>query len=90
MKKQLKINFKELKDKVYNYPTKHFEGFLEEELKQLLQKEFPKIKLEDYHSKLGVHTAMLKEDGIITYHSDVILGITCCLENREISLLEFD
>lgn len=79
----------QLKDKVYSYPTKYPEGFIQSEIEELL-KEFPTITLEDYNSKLGVHTAMLINYEIITYHSDVLLGITCCLENREINSLEWD
>ena len=83
------ITYREFIARVYNYPTKYPQGFIQSEIDELL-KEFPDITLEDYNSKLGVHTAMLINYEIITYHSDVLLGITCCLENREINSLEWD
>jgi len=60
---------KELQDLVYNYKTKYKEGFTDLEIKRLLIQ--LKIDEESFNKSLGVNTCMIKDNQIITYHSDV-------------------
>lgn len=78
-----------IKDVIYNYPTKNEHGFTTEEIKKLL-KLFGGISVRKFNKKLGIHTAMLIDGEIITYHCDVLMAIRCCLENREQTFAEFD
>jgi hypothetical protein len=59
---------KELQDLVYNYKTKYEEGFTDLEIKSLLIQ--LKIDEKSFYKLLGVNTCM-KDNQIITYHSDV-------------------
>ena len=60
---------KELQDLVYNYKTKYEEGFTDLEIKRLLIQ--LKIDEESFNKLLGVNTCMIKDNEIITYHSEV-------------------
>ena len=60
---------KELQDLVYNYKTKYEEGFTDLEIKRLLIQ--LKIDEKSFYKLLGVNTCMIKDNQIITYHSDV-------------------
>jgi hypothetical protein len=75
---------------IYSYPTKYKEGLLPSEVDALLTKNFPDLDREDYNKKLGCITVMKKEEGYITYHSDVFYAIIATLENRELNSFEVD
>lgn len=77
-------------DIVKEYPTKYKEGFTSIEVALLLLKHFPEVEIKQFYDKLGVHTAALIDGQSVTYHSDVELGIRCCLEKRDPNLFEFD
>lgn len=84
------MKYEELRDLVYNYPTKHKEGFIASEEKELLSK-FPNINMEKYNDAMTCNTCMLDEnDGVITYHYDILKALSCGIENREIRWFEFD
>ena len=90
MKKQLKINYKELKDKVYNYPTKYPQGFIQSELDELL-KEYPNINMGKFNNATIGNTCMFnEEDGLIQYHCDIYKAIVCGIEGRELYPHEVD
>ncbi len=82
--------YSELKDLVNNYPTKHQEGFITKEIKDILKKEYPQFTLKQFGEKLGVHTGMLKDGDSITYHCDVLTALSCLIESRNMSSLEWD
>ena len=91
-RKQIKkLNMKKNITKIVNeFKTKHSEGFTSNEMKGLLKKEFPSVTMKEFSKKLGVHTGMIKNGDFLTYHSDVELGIRCCLENRNQTIYEWD
>jgi hypothetical protein len=76
---------------VYSYPTKHKEGFVDNETKELL-KLFPDIKTDKFSSALTGITCMRDEKTkeFIIYHCDISHAIQCGLENRELTLTEWD
>lgn len=82
------MTYKELEDKVYNYPTKHEEGFMREEMQALVNE--MNLNLASFYEKLGVNTGLMKGKDSITYHTDVLKGIVCVLENHEQNIFEFD
>lgn len=84
------MKYKELSDFVYNYSTKHTQGFIKSEMEEVLSK-FPGINMEKYNSAMMGNTCMLDEnDGIITYHCDLLTALRCGLENRDVKWFEFD
>lgn len=84
------MNYKELSGLVYNYPTKHKEGFIATEEKDLLSK-FPNINMEKYNNAMTGNTCMLnEEDGIIMYHCDILKALNCGIENRDLTIYEWD
>jgi len=84
-----KAQYSELENIVYEYPTKYKEGFLENEEKNLLSK-IVGINMDKYYSALQGNTCMLKEEGIISYHCDILNALVCGLENRDLNFLEWD
>ena len=84
-----RAQYSELENIVYEYPTKYKEGFLENEEKNLLSK-IVGINMDKYYSALQGNTCMLKEEGIISYHCDILNALVCGLENRDLNFLEWD
>ena len=76
-------------EKIYNYPTKYKEGFINEEIENLL-KEFPNIHKDKFNNALHGNTCMMKEGKIISYHCDILSAIRCGLENRDLTIWEWD
>jgi hypothetical protein len=63
-----------ISDKVYNYPTKYKEGFVELEIQELL-KEYPDIDMDRFNECLNCNTCMVKGNDIIQYHCDVLKAL---------------
>ena len=74
---------------VYSYPTKYREGFIWEEQKELLTL-FPNINQDKYWDAMRGNTCMMRDGHIITYHCDVVTALHCGIENRDITLAEWD
>ena len=84
------MQYKELRELVYNYPTKHKQGFIASEMEEILSK-FPGINIEKYNNAMMGNTCLLDEnDGIITYHCDLLTALSCGIENRNAKPYEFD
>lgn len=80
----------DLRDLVYNYKTKHEEGFIQSEIDELLSK-FPDFNKDKFDDALMGCTCMYdEEDGFIMYHCDILTAVRCGLENRNIKWYEFD
>jgi hypothetical protein len=84
----MKIEYNELEDFVYNYPTKHKQGFTGKEVLQFIEE--LKLDKDTFFDKLGVNTCMLVDGDVITYHRDILKGLLCVLENRDMYWYEFD
>jgi hypothetical protein len=81
---------KKLEDLVYNYPTKNKEGFINEE-QQVLIAMFPEMNMDKYWGAQNHITCMMDENGkFIIYHCDVLLSLRCGLENRDVTIAEWD
>jgi hypothetical protein len=81
--------YKELEDLVYNYKTKHEQGFLWSEQQELL-KQFPDINKEKYFDVQTGITCQMSADGLVIYHCDVFQSLICGLENRDQTIEEWD
>ena len=72
------------------FPTQNEEGFLDNEIDELLLK-FPEINKGEIQKILGYHSCMIDKNGnFITYHQDIIKAIECCLNDRDIEFYEWD
>ena len=71
------------------YKTKYPEGFLPEELKDLL-KDFPAINMEKYNDAMKGNTCTMREGKFCIYHVDVYNALLCGLEDRDLTLGEWD
>ena len=82
---------KKLYDLVYNYPTKHKEGFIQTEQEELI-KQFPDINMDKYNNAMMGNTCMMDKEtgGFIIYHCDVLTALRCGLENRDMYAWECD
>lgn len=71
------------------FPTKYKEGFMQSEIDELL-KQFPSVTLEQFNSAVGIVTGQIIDGNMLIYHTDIEMGLCCCLENRKPNSLEFD
>lgn len=78
----------EIDEIVYSYDTKSKYGFSYFEIIDVIS--MFGVSKDDFLDKLGVHTAMMDNGVMITYHSDVALGIRLVLEKRNANFYEFD
>ncbi len=83
------MNRKDIRDKVYNYPTKHKQGFISSEIDELL-KDFPDIDMDKFNLAFMGNTCMLIDDDSINYHCDVEKALYCGVEKRELKQSEWD
>jgi len=74
---------------VYTYPTKNKEGFTPLETAELL-KLFPEMNMEKYNDAMMGNTGMIIDGEFITYPCDLFTAITCGVENRNMTSMEFD
>ena len=79
-----------LYEKVYNYKSKSEYGLIEAEIKDIL-KDYPDCNMEKYNSAMMGNTCMFEDDkGFINYHCDVYSAILCGVEDRELTIDEWD
>ena len=83
------IQKKEIYNFIYNYKTKYLEGFMPDELTNVLKK-FPNINMSKYSNAMMGNTCIMYEDKFCMYHCDVYNAIICGLEDRELTLEEWD
>lgn len=78
-----------IKERVYNYKTKHEQGFVDSEIKELL-KLYPDINMDKFDDALTGITCMVIDNEVVVYHSDILTALRCGVENREMRPSEFD
>jgi hypothetical protein len=78
-----------IEKKVYEYTTKHKQGFTSAEIDELL-KEFPDIDMEKFNYAMDGNTCMLIDEEVIMYHIDVLKALICGLEKRDLYNFEID
>lgn len=79
----------DIRKKVYNYPTKNKEGFIQSEVKALL-KEFPNVDMKNFNDALMGNTCMMNGKDIIMYHCDIYKALICGIEKRGLTQAEWD
>lgn len=83
-----KLTSENVESFVYDYPTKHVQGFLGSEIMTILEKY--EIDNDKFFTALGVNTVMSIGGQFITYHCDILKGLRCVIENREQTFEEWD
>ena len=83
-------NNKKIRDLVYSYPTVSEHGLLDGEVRKLVNDNFKKFNWDKYYDAMMGNTCMMYEGKLVNYHCDVVTGIKCGLENRDIKLSEWD
>lgn len=87
---QPKTNYEILKDKIYNYNTESKYGFNPKEIEYLLV-DYPNINMNKFNNAMFGNTCMMNErDELIMYHCDILKAIICGLENRDLTVWEWD
>ena len=84
----MKADYNKIDKAVMDYPTKYREGFVKSEISELLEK--LNVNERRFNKALGVNTCTMIDGNIITYHTDIIKGIVCAIEDREQSGIEWD
>ncbi len=85
-----KTDYKIIKDEIYSFPTESKYGFNPKEIKDFLAN-YPNINMDKFNNAMFGNTCMINErDEIITYHCDILKAIICGIENRELTIEEWD
>lgn len=79
----------QLRDFVYNYKTKHKEGFTGSELEEV-KSLFKNLAIDKFNNAMNGNTCMMIDGEIINYHCDVLTALSCGIENRDVKWYEFD
>lgn len=74
---------------IYNFKTKHKEGFVKDEIEVLLQ-EFPNINLDKFYDALRGITVIKVKTEMIFFRDDIEKALNCSLENRNLKSWEWD
>jgi len=83
----------EIYDFINEYPTFREEGFLPLEQSVVLQKYkkiYPNFNMEKYGEAMMGNTCGMYNGQFVMYHCDVHKAIVCGIENRDLSLEEWD
>jgi len=81
----------DLQKLVYEWPTKYKEGFISTEIDELLAMfKNDNLNMDKWDNAMMGNTCMMAEDGIISYHCDVLTALRCALENRDMYSYEWD
>jgi len=83
------MNNKKLEKLVYDYPTKYKEGFTGKEIMELVAK-FPETTYDKVYEKIGVVTCSMRDGQTVIYHCDVLTGLRCAIEGRDMTVEEWD
>jgi hypothetical protein len=78
----------DIEEMINGWNTKYDEGFTPQELADVAISYGLDPKL--LRETIGVVTAMVKDNVILTYHCDVIVAVRCCLEGRKPHWTEWD
>ena len=86
------MKYEQINDLVNNWPTQFEEGLTHLEITNIINtiKMHNEFSHEKFDSAMMGNTCMVKEGKTITYHCDVVKGIQCALENRNLNVLEWD
>ena len=84
-----KLTIDNVKEVVYSYPTKHEVGFTPIELNSLLEEH--RVSVSEFFYRLGIgHTCMVIGGETIRYHHDILTALRCVIENRDMTIEEWD
>ena len=85
-------NYRDVSDYVENFDSKHKQGLIRSEVAIVLE-HFNKthtLNMDKYYDAMYCNTCMVIDEEIINYHCDIIQGIVCAIENRELTSGEWD
>ena len=86
------MKLEQIEDLVNNWPTKHKEGFTNLEITNIINtiKVDNEFSHEKFDNAMMGNTCLMREGQLVMYHWDVIKGIQCGIENRDLNVYEWD
>ena len=82
-----------LEEFVYEYKTYHEHGFIQEEIEEII-KLFPKFNMKKFDDAMMGNTCMMTayngQKRFVNYHCDVLSGLRCGIEDRDLYFNEWD
>lgn len=78
-----------IEERVYNFKTKYKQGFVQFEINDIL-KYYPNINMEKFNNALTGITCIMRDNQMVIYHCDIVTALKCGIENRDMTLLEWD
>ena len=86
------MKYEQIQDLVNNWPTQFEEGLTHLEITNIINtiKVDNNFSHEKFDSAMMGNTCMVKEGQAVIYHCDVIKGIQCGIEGRNLNVYEWD
>ena len=86
------MKLEHIEDLVNNWPTKYKEGFTNLEITNIVNtiKVDNDFSHEKFDNAMMGNTCMVREGQAVMYDCDVIKGIQCGIEDRNLNVLEWD
>ena len=86
------MKYEQIQDLVNNWPTQFEEGLTHLEITNIINtiKVDNNFSHEKFDNAMMGNTCMVKDGQTIIYHCDVVKGIQCGIENRNLNVLEWD
>lgn len=79
-----------IREKIYNFKTKHKQGFIQSEVEALL-KDYPEVDMKKFNNALMGNTCMMSDENeFIMYHCDIYKALICGIEKRDLKSHEWD
>jgi hypothetical protein len=76
---------KEIKELIDNYPAEYENGLTDIEVKDIASK-IPNIDMNKVYNSMSNNTCSVIGTTLINYYSDVLLALTCGIENKDVNL----
>lgn len=76
---------KEIKELIDNYPAEYENGLTDDEVKDIASK-IPNIDMNKVYKSMSNNTCSVINTTLINYYSDVLLALTCGVENKDVNL----
>ncbi len=76
---------KEIKELIDNYPAEYENGLTDDEVRDIASK-IPNIDMNKVYKSMSNNTCSIINTTLINYYSDVLLALTCGLENKDVNL----
>lgn len=90
MDKKSSMSKNQIHQRIESYDRKYYAGFTSEEIKEIINSNFPNISMEHFNNAMRGNTGRVIDGHFITYPVDLVKGIVAATEYRDLYNYEWD